>query len=80
MAAGDSKITQLSGKKFSVLKRVQVTGHDDACLQIPAFGWLKQKDREFKTTLRNTLRHCLKRGRTILPPRPLIQLSFTGML
>lgn len=43
MAAGGSKITQLSGKKFSVLKRGQVTGHDDACLQIPAFGRLKQK-------------------------------------
>lgn len=64
MAAGDSKITQVSGKKFSVLKR----GDDDACLQIPAFGWLKQKDHEFKTTLGNTLRHCLKRGRTTPPP------------
>lgn len=76
MAAGGSKITQLSGKKFSVLKR-QVTGHDDACLQIPAFGWLKQKDREFKTTLGNTVRHSKGEDH---PPQPLIQLSFTGVL
>lgn len=34
--------------KLNVLKRIQLTGHDGTCLEIPVLGWLKQKKHAFE--------------------------------